>query len=299
MDIKIPEALKIEHEELHAQLSALSKAPGRVGEAARDVARLLHPHFVKEEEYALPPLGLLATVAQGMVMPAMRAVVAMTDRLKRELPEMLAEHRVVVAALEKLVALIDEMLAVADMDRGTLSLEVEEVDLAPVLRQIAEDVGRHYDAVKLELEVPERLVGAADPIRFTEVVRQLLDNACRFSPAGEPVMLKGRAMDEGTLVSVTDRGEGLAREVASKAFDEPFSAGEEILRKERAGAGVGLHLARQLVIEHGGIMWADPLPAGGTRVSFVIPARPGGQVPGAEAPASSGIRSVTATGFSL
>lgn len=200
-------------------------------------------------------------------------------------------------SLEKLIALIDEMLAVADMDRGTLSLEVEEVDLAPVLRQIAQDVGRRYDAVPLELEVPKRLVGAADPIRFTEIVRQLLDNACRFSPAGEPVMLKGRAMDEGTLVSVTDRGEGLAREVASKAFDEPFSAGEEILRKERAGAGVGLHLARQLVIEHGGIMWADPLPAGGTRVSFVIPARPGPQVPGAEAPAASGIRSVTATGF--
>jgi len=201
------------------------------------------------------------------------------------------------ASLEKLIALIDEMLAVADMDRGTLSLEVEEVDLAPVLRQIAQDVGRRYDAVPLELEVPKRLVGAADPIRFTEIVRQLLDNACRFSPAGEPVMLKGRAMDEGTLVSVTDRGEGLAREVASKAFDEPFTAGEEILRKERAGAGVGLHLARQLVIEHGGIMWADPLPAGGTRVSFVIPVRPGAQVPGAEAPAASGIRSVTATGF--
>lgn len=200
-------------------------------------------------------------------------------------------------SLEKLIALIDEMLAVADMDRGTLSLEVEEVDLAPVLRQIAQDVGRRYDAVPLELEVPKRLVGAADPIRFTEIVRQLLDNACRFSPAGEPVMLKGRAMDEGTLVSVTDRGEGLAREVASKAFDEPFTAGEEILRKERAGAGVGLHLARQLVIEHGGIMWADPLPAGGTRVSFVIPARLGAQVPGAEAPAASGIRSVTATGF--
>jgi len=201
------------------------------------------------------------------------------------------------ASLEKLIALIDELLAVADMDRGTLSLEVEEVDLAPVLRQIAQDVGRRYDAVPLELEVPKRLVGAADPIRFTEIVRQLLDNACRFSPAGQPVMLKGRAMDEGTLVSVTDRGEGLAREVASKAFDEPFTAGEEILRKERAGAGVGLHLARQLVIEHGGIMWADPLPAGGTRVSFVIPVRPGAQVPGAEAPAASGIRSVTATGF--
>lgn len=47
MDIKIPEPLKIEHEELHAELVALTKAPGEVGEAARGVATLLHPHFVK------------------------------------------------------------------------------------------------------------------------------------------------------------------------------------------------------------------------------------------------------------
>jgi hypothetical protein len=58
MDIRIPTPLKVEHEELHAELVALTKAPGRVGEAARRVASLLHPHFVKEEEYALPPLGL-------------------------------------------------------------------------------------------------------------------------------------------------------------------------------------------------------------------------------------------------
>ncbi len=196
------------------------------------------------------------------------------------------------AALEKLTALIDEMLAVADLDRGTLSLEVENVDLAPILRQVSDDVGRQYDGVPIELEVPETLSGAADPVRFTEIVRQLLDNACRFSPQGEPVTLKGRVMDEGVLVSVTDRGEGLAREVASQAFDEPFTAGEEILRKERAGAGVGLHLARQLVIEHGGIMWADPVPAGGTRVSFVIPGRPGAEMSDA---ASSVVRSGAGT----
>jgi signal transduction histidine kinase len=187
-------------------------------------------------------------------------------------------------SLEKLTALIDEMLAVADLDRGTLSLEVEESDLTPILRRVADEVGRQYEAVPLDIEVPETLRGAADPMRFIEIVRQLLDNACRFSPPGQPVLLKGRLMDEGVLVSVTDRGEGLAREVASKAFEEPFTAGEEILRKERAGAGVGLHLARQLVIEHGGIMWVDPVPAGGTRVSFVIPARPGSPVPGVKAP---------------
>jgi hypothetical protein len=70
---------------------------------------------------------------------------------------------------------------------------------------------------------------------------------------------------------VQDQGEGILREVVARAFDEPFSTGEAILRKERAGAGLGLHMARKLVVEHGGVIWADPLPGGGTRVSFCIP----------------------------
>jgi len=181
-------------------------------------------------------------------------------------------------SLEKLSMLIEEMLIVADLDRGTLSLEVSQIDLAPLLRQVADEIGRQFPAVTVEREIPETLPGSADPLRFAEIVRQLLDNACRYSPDDEPVQLKGRPMDEGVVVSVTDHGEGMARQTASKAFDEPFSAGEDILRKERAGAGVGLHMARQLVVQHGGILWADPLPSGGTRVSFVIPANEGEQV---------------------
>src|SRR5262249_38232299 len=56
----------------------------------------------------------------------------------------------------------------------------------------------------------------------------------------------------------------------------PFVTGEEVMRKERTGVGLGLHLARRLILLHGGILWADPLPAGGTRVSFCIPAVPPG-----------------------
>jgi signal transduction histidine kinase len=65
------------------------------------------------------------------------------------------------------------------------------------------------------------------------------------------------------------------RDVVTQAFNEPFSTGEEILRKERSGVGIGLHMARQLVLQHGGIIWADPLPAGGTRVSFCLPVHVG------------------------
>ena len=182
------------------------------------------------------------------------------------------------ASLEKLSMLIEEMLTVADLDRGSLSLELTRVDLAPLLRQVADESARQFPAVTIEREIHPSLPASVDPGRFIEIVRQLLDNACRYSPEDQPVLLKGRPMDEGVVVSVTDHGAGMARQTASKAFDEPFSAGEEILRKERAGAGVGLHLARQLVVQHGGILWADPLPSGGTRVSFVIPAREGDHV---------------------
>lgn len=174
-------------------------------------------------------------------------------------------------SLDKLMMLVDEMLTVAELDRGTLELKVAEVDLAPILRHTAEELGRRYPNIPIGRAIPDVLIASADPVRIGEVVRQLLDNACRFADDELPVELRARSMDEGVVVSVTDRGSGMERRTAILAFSEPFSTGEEILRKERAGAGVGLHMARQLVVEHGGIMWADPLPAGGTRVSFCLP----------------------------
>jgi Hemerythrin HHE cation binding domain len=102
MDFEIPSALKAEHEELHAELIAAIDSGGAVGDAAKAVADLLHPHFVREEAYALPPLGLLGLLAKGEVRPEMAEVLAMTDKLRSELPNMLAEHARIVEALGRL-----------------------------------------------------------------------------------------------------------------------------------------------------------------------------------------------------
>jgi hypothetical protein len=102
MQLNIPTSLKVEHEELHAVLVKATKEAGDSGKAARSVAEILHPHFVKEEEYALPPLGTLSRLSQGEVRPEMRSVLTMTDKLKRDLPQMLEEHRAILAALGKL-----------------------------------------------------------------------------------------------------------------------------------------------------------------------------------------------------
>jgi two-component system cell cycle sensor histidine kinase PleC len=174
-------------------------------------------------------------------------------------------------SLEKLMTLVDELLTIAELDRGTLLLQLVETDLAPIVRHVADDMARRYAAVTIEQAVPEHLLAVADQGRISEVVRQLIDNACRYSPEAGAVEVRARTMDEGVVVSITDHGQGMAREIAMQAFNQPFSTGEEILRKERSGIGLGLHMARQLIVQHGGVIWADPLPAGGTRVSFCLP----------------------------
>jgi hypothetical protein len=66
------------------------------------VAAVLHEHFLSEEEFALPPLGLLGPISEGRVTPDMQEVIALTDRLKAEMPRMLAEHNAIVEALKEL-----------------------------------------------------------------------------------------------------------------------------------------------------------------------------------------------------
>jgi hemerythrin-like domain-containing protein len=102
MKFTIPLPLQHEHEALHERLRLATQAGGDVGEAAKTLARLMHPHFVKEDQIALPPLGLLVALARGEATAEMAGVLALTDRLDAELPQMLAEHRTIVEALDKL-----------------------------------------------------------------------------------------------------------------------------------------------------------------------------------------------------
>jgi len=100
--MKAPLSLCREHEELHADLARATRVPGRIGEAARAVARIMHPHFLREDEYATPPLGLLARLARGPVTPDMAVVLPLVARLKEELPLMLQEHRAIMGAVREL-----------------------------------------------------------------------------------------------------------------------------------------------------------------------------------------------------
>jgi hypothetical protein len=99
---QIPASVRIEHEGIQRELAFATRERGAVGAAARDLAKLLRPHFEREEQIALPPLGLVAALARGDDSQAMRAVLPMTDSLRAELPHMLAEHVAIRAATQRL-----------------------------------------------------------------------------------------------------------------------------------------------------------------------------------------------------
>jgi hemerythrin HHE cation binding domain-containing protein len=99
----IPASLHAEHQQLKQQLDHVTREAGALGEAAREVSRLMKCHFEKEERYSLPPLTLLPRLAWGTVSDDMTGMLAITKRLKAELPLMLIEHKQIAAALQRLL----------------------------------------------------------------------------------------------------------------------------------------------------------------------------------------------------
>lgn len=108
---QIPQSLQTEHQAIHSALEEATKAPGRVGAAAKELAAVLGPHFKREDEIALPPLGLLAPLAAGETPAGLETALAMTDALRKELPRMLEEHKRIRGATEKLRAAAREAKA--------------------------------------------------------------------------------------------------------------------------------------------------------------------------------------------
>jgi hypothetical protein len=106
MPLVIPQVLKLDHEELHDGVARASREKGAIGAAAERVLRVMTPHMEKEEAFAHPPLGLLEDVSRG-VKPSDAEIgeaLAMTERLRSGILDMLAEHRMISAAVEELVA---------------------------------------------------------------------------------------------------------------------------------------------------------------------------------------------------
>jgi len=115
MPIEIPESMKEEHEELHQELKKATQMPGKVGQAAKRVAKVLHPHFEKENVLALPEIGIARELAEGRTSPDFAKALELCGKFKAEYSKMLKEHVEIVKALDEL-----EKVATASKKRSVV-----------------------------------------------------------------------------------------------------------------------------------------------------------------------------------
>ncbi len=156
--------------------------------------------------------------------------------------------------LRHVVRLIDDLLDVSRITTGKLSLQMAHVDLHQVLRSALELIEPTARARRLQLvaTIPATacwLIG--DSARLLQVFSNLLSNACRYTPEGGRVDVQATIDPTTVRVDVNDTGVGIEPAMQERVF-ELFEQGDKSLERGNTGLGIGLTLARQLVLLHGG-----------------------------------------------
>lgn len=171
---------------------------------------------------------------------------------------------------ERLLRLVDDLLVLAHFDEG-IELVQEPSLLQRVVPVVVERERRRWPGIEIELQVGGDLpVVTGVETSVQQVVRNLLSNAAKYG-LGAPIVVElRRSQDEpGAIVSVLDRGPGVAPAEGDALF-RPFFRSARTARAS-SGAGIGLFVCRRLVEAMGGRMWARPRPGGGSEFGFWLP----------------------------
>ncbi len=169
--------------------------------------------------------------------------------------------------------LVEDLFELARIDAGVLTLELRQAELAGLVESCVRGLQAEARArrVQVEARVTDGAWAHCAPEQVERVLYNLLTNAVRHTPADGSVAVRVEPDSNEVLVIVEDSGEGLAPEAADRMF-ERFWRGDPARTSGDGGAGLGLAIARGLVEAHGGRIWAESRPEGGTRVSFTLPA---------------------------
>jgi signal transduction histidine kinase/DNA-binding response OmpR family regulator len=176
----------------------------------------------------------------------------------------------IVAITGRMDGLIQDLLEVSRMERGTLVLEAFPRDPAALLGEAAESLRPLAAAhgLRLEVDAAQGLAAVrADGERIVQVISNLVGNAVKFTPEGGAVTLACAAGEGEVRFSVTDTGPGIPPEQVPHIFGAFWQA----RHADRRGLGLGLSIARGLVEAHGGRIWVESEPGRGASFVFTLP----------------------------
>jgi signal transduction histidine kinase len=183
--------------------------------------------------------------------------------------------RIISSQVERLEALVRDLLDATRVEQGRLELRLETVDLVDVARQVLErfeDIAERRPQHTLVLDAPTVVLGRWDPIQLDHVLTNLISNALKYSPAGGEVRVELGEDDGNAILQVSDHGLGIAGKDQARLF-EPFARGSNA-GPGIAGTGLGLYITAAIVRRHGGDLRIDSVEGAGTTVEVRLPTAP-------------------------
>jgi signal transduction histidine kinase len=170
-----------------------------------------------------------------------------------------------------LQALIHDLLESSIIDAGLLRLEMQPVLLPRVVKDVIEELAHQSKSHQFIIDFSAGFpVVDADPQRIAQVLRNLMDNAIKYSPSGGLIVVRGEADAHEAIVSVSDQGVGIAPEHLNRLFEKYFRI-ESGLVRHVVGSGLGLPIAHTIVQSHNGRIWAESRLGEGTTFFFALP----------------------------
>jgi signal transduction histidine kinase len=167
--------------------------------------------------------------------------------------------------------LIHDILESSIIDAGLLKLEMQPVLLPRLIQGVVDDMARRAEGCRFVVDLPDRLpVVEADPERIIQVLRNLLDNAVKYSPGGGLIILRAEIRPGEVVISVADQGVGIAPEHLHQLFEKFFRAKTGLIQHV-VGSGLGLPISHAIVESHGGRIWAESVMGQGSTFYFTLP----------------------------
>ena len=189
--------------------------------------------------------------------------------------------------VDHLARLVDDLLDVARINRGKISLDIAPVELRAVLTSAIETVRPMLESKRhdTQLALPaEPLYLNGDAVRLSQVFGNLLNNAAKFTEPGGRIRIEAERRGGCVDVHVSDNGAGIAPEARTQVFDL-FTQADHALDRSQGGLGIGLSLVKSIVLLHGGEVWAESAGLGaGSRFTVRLPL---GAAPAAASTASA------------